>query len=232
VLRDADDPSRPFGFPPGTSMFEFFPRGGAKIGAELWWDGAARRMVGLCYFSAHAEGPPGRVHGGATATAFDGMLGGVVIRSVGLGTNTTSLTVAYLRALPIGAVVRFEGAVLPPPPTGNAEEGADAAAASTSVAAAHSAWGTPARHPSAAPAIVATGQFRGLADAGVVYATAASEWRRPRHMAGVDYEDSMRQFGRLSGKSEGELRADFALVMAERAAAAATSEARGRKAHL
>eukprot|EP00937_MAST-01D_sp_MAST-1D-sp2_P006292 g6292.t1 len=92
----------PLGYPQGTSMFEF--SAAAKIRTRLWWGGGAGVMHGLVWFTQHTEGPPRRVHGGAVATAFDGALGGTVIRAVGLGANTTALSVEYLRAVPVGAV--------------------------------------------------------------------------------------------------------------------------------
>ena len=68
------------------------------------------RVVALATFGSAYEGPPGSVHGGMVAAAFDEVLG--MAQSIG-GTPgmTGTLTVKYRKPTPLHRELRFEGRV-------------------------------------------------------------------------------------------------------------------------
>ena len=59
-------------------------------------------------FFFRCEGPPGKVHGGATATAFDAAFGWYSVRTKGFGCVTLNLSVNYRKFIPLNSVVRIE----------------------------------------------------------------------------------------------------------------------------
>ena len=66
------------------------------------------RVVGSARFGSAYEGPPGAVHGGYVAAAFDEVLG--MAQSLGGRPGMTgTLTVRYRRPTPLLTVLRFEG---------------------------------------------------------------------------------------------------------------------------
>jgi acyl-coenzyme A thioesterase PaaI-like protein len=67
-------------------------------------------VVGRARFGSAYEGPPGCVHGGWVAAAFDDFLGLVQTVSGHVG-MTGTLTVRYRRPTPLHTDVRFEGAL-------------------------------------------------------------------------------------------------------------------------
>ena len=73
---------------------------------DLWLEGD--HMVGTATFGAAYEGPPGCVHGGYVAAAFDELLGMATVFSGGAG-MTRDLHVRYLRPTPIGVELSFLG---------------------------------------------------------------------------------------------------------------------------
>ncbi len=73
---------------------------------ELWLDG--ERMLGRATFGAAYEGPPGCVHGGYIAAAFDEVLGSTQSLSGSPG-MTGRLTVHYRSPTPLHVELRFEG---------------------------------------------------------------------------------------------------------------------------
>ena len=180
----ADFPVMAGSLPAGHRPFEDGEN--AKLRTALWWEPSERTVHGLVYFSGYAEGPPGRTHGGAIATAFDNCLGCTCVRGDRMGANTTQLSVAFRRALPLRTVVRFRGRVL----DGDGEES-----------------GRP---------ISITGELFDLEDEGVVFATARSQWRRPRHLRGTTYEEAMHTWGRKSKVALDDLRAMVATQIEER----------------
>lgn len=70
----------------------------------------AGMIVGLVTFGLAYEGPPGCVHGGCIAAAFDEVLGLAQSLSGRVG-MTGTLTVRYRRPTPLNAELRFEGRV-------------------------------------------------------------------------------------------------------------------------
>ncbi len=66
------------------------------------------RMIGRATFGAAYEGPPGCVHGGFIAAAFDEVLGSTQSLSGAPG-MTGRLTVHYRSPTPLHAALRFEG---------------------------------------------------------------------------------------------------------------------------
>ena len=72
----------------------------------LWLDGD--RMVGSATFGAAYEGPPGCVHGGYVAAAFDEVLGSTQSLSGSPG-MTGRLTVHYRSPTPLETELRFVG---------------------------------------------------------------------------------------------------------------------------
>ncbi len=73
---------------------------------QLWLDGD--RMVGSARFGAAYEGPPGCVHGGYVAAAFDEVLGSTQSLSGSPG-MTGRLTVHYRSPTPLETDLRFVG---------------------------------------------------------------------------------------------------------------------------
>jgi acyl-coenzyme A thioesterase PaaI-like protein len=73
---------------------------------ELWLD--ADRIRGRATFGPGYEGPPGCVHGGYIAAAFDELLGSTQSLSGSPG-MTARLTVNYRSPTPLGAELSFEG---------------------------------------------------------------------------------------------------------------------------
>lgn len=73
---------------------------------DLWLDGD--RMVGSARFGAAYEGPPGCVHGGYVAAAFDEVLGSTQSLSGSPG-MTGRLTVHYRSPTPLETDLRFVG---------------------------------------------------------------------------------------------------------------------------
>jgi acyl-coenzyme A thioesterase PaaI-like protein len=66
------------------------------------------RVIGEVTFGAAYEGPPGHVHGGVTAAAFDEVLG--MVQATGERPGMTGrLTISYRSPTPLGTLVRFVG---------------------------------------------------------------------------------------------------------------------------
>jgi acyl-coenzyme A thioesterase PaaI-like protein len=75
---------------------------------ELWAEGDVLR--GAAHFGSAYEGPPGCVHGGYVAAAFDEVLGST--QSLGKRPGMTArLTIDYRSPTPLHADLRFEGRV-------------------------------------------------------------------------------------------------------------------------
>jgi acyl-coenzyme A thioesterase PaaI-like protein len=73
---------------------------------RLWLEGD--RILGTATFGAAYEGPPGCVHGGYVAAAFDEVLGSTQSLSGSPG-MTGRLTVHYRKPTPLQTELRFEG---------------------------------------------------------------------------------------------------------------------------
>lgn len=68
------------------------------------------KVQGRVYFGPAYEGPPGAVHGGYVACAFDEVLG--LAQSVGGSPGMTgTLTIRYRRPTPLHTELRFEGGI-------------------------------------------------------------------------------------------------------------------------
>jgi acyl-coenzyme A thioesterase PaaI-like protein len=68
------------------------------------------RIIGRANFGAQYEGPPGHVHGGIIAAAFDEVLGMAQART-GRPGMTGTLTIRYRRPTPLHTEVVFEARV-------------------------------------------------------------------------------------------------------------------------
>ncbi|MGH0028633.1 MAG: PaaI family thioesterase [Myxococcota bacterium] len=66
------------------------------------------RLLGRVTFGAAYTGPPGSVHGGVIASAFDELLGSANLVN-GTGGMTGTLTVRYRRPTPVDAPIELEG---------------------------------------------------------------------------------------------------------------------------
>jgi acyl-coenzyme A thioesterase PaaI-like protein len=75
---------------------------------EMWQDGD--RMLGRAFFGPAYEGPPGCVHGGYVAAAFDELLGCTQTMSGAPG-MTGRLSVSYRSPTPLETELRFEGRI-------------------------------------------------------------------------------------------------------------------------
>lgn len=73
---------------------------------HMWVEGD--RIVGECLFGDAYEGPPGSVHGGFVAAAFDELLGKAQALS-GTPGMTANLVVNYRRPTPLRTRIRYEG---------------------------------------------------------------------------------------------------------------------------
>ncbi len=73
---------------------------------EMWLEDG--RMIGRATFGAAYEGPPGCVHGGFVAAAFDEVLGSTQSLSGSPG-MTARLSVDYRKPTPLHTELRFEG---------------------------------------------------------------------------------------------------------------------------
>lgn len=73
---------------------------------SMWVDG--NRVVGECTFGDAYEGPPGIVHGGFVAAAFDELLGMTQSLS-GTPGMTANLSINYRRPTPLRTLIRYEG---------------------------------------------------------------------------------------------------------------------------
>ena len=105
---------------PNRNHGDYLPRSpivgeSSPLAPPIAWEWVAPRIVGHVVFGAAYEGPPGYVHGGIIALAFDEMLGMANIASGHPG-MTGTLTVRYRRPTPLylevdfeAWVVRFEG---------------------------------------------------------------------------------------------------------------------------
>ncbi|KAI8922104.1 HotDog domain-containing protein [Powellomyces hirtus] len=71
-------------------------------------DGGVRSLTGVIHFANDTEGPPGFVHGGATFTAFDQLVG-VMVHYYALHSPhmTLNLTIHYRKPMPLGSVQFF-----------------------------------------------------------------------------------------------------------------------------
>lgn len=103
-FAEAANAGEPFAF------FDHSPvQGGANPLApplEVWLEGET--VVGAATFGAAYEGPPGCVHGGFVAAAFDELLGATQSLSGAPG-MTARLVVNYRSPTPLHTALRFEG---------------------------------------------------------------------------------------------------------------------------
>jgi acyl-coenzyme A thioesterase PaaI-like protein len=79
----------------------------SPLAPPIAWEWVPPRILGRVVFGAAYEGPPGYVHGGIIALAFDEMLGMANIASGHPG-MTGTLKVRYRRPTPLYREVRFE----------------------------------------------------------------------------------------------------------------------------
>jgi acyl-coenzyme A thioesterase PaaI-like protein len=91
---------------------EYLPRSpivgeSSPLAPPIEWEWVPPRIIGRVAFGAAYEGPPGFVHGGIIALAFDEMLGMANIASGHPG-MTGTLTVRYRRPTPLYVDVDFE----------------------------------------------------------------------------------------------------------------------------
>jgi acyl-coenzyme A thioesterase PaaI-like protein len=76
---------------------------------EMWQEGD--RMLGKAHFGPAYEGPPGCVHGGYVAAAFDELLGCTQTMSGAPG-MTGRLSISYRSPTPLETDLQFEGRIL------------------------------------------------------------------------------------------------------------------------
>lgn len=83
---------------------------GNPVAAPLKMRVEGDEVVGTAVFGAQYEGPPGHVHGGITASAFDEVLGMAQART-GRPGMTGTLTIRYRQPTPLHREVTFRGRV-------------------------------------------------------------------------------------------------------------------------
>jgi acyl-coenzyme A thioesterase PaaI-like protein len=107
--RGYEDMAGDSGVVPGPGFFDWSPQCGLAnpLAPPMHVDVEADRIVGRAFFGAAYEGPPGCVHGGCIAGAFDEVLGLAQSLS-GQAGLTGTLTVRYRRPTPLNTEVRFE----------------------------------------------------------------------------------------------------------------------------
>lgn len=105
VISPADDPSAD-----EVGFLDRSPLSGRAnpVAPPMTMSHDGERVVGTVTFGPAYEGPPGHVHGGWVASAFDEVMGMAQGLSATPG-MTGSLEVAYRRPTPLGATLRFEG---------------------------------------------------------------------------------------------------------------------------
>ncbi|HMO96433.1 MAG TPA: PaaI family thioesterase [Tepidiformaceae bacterium] len=81
---------------------------GNPVAAPLRMRIEGEQVVGIANFGAQYEGPPGHVHGGITAAAFDEVLGMAQART-GRPGMTGTLTIKYRQPTPLHREVVFRG---------------------------------------------------------------------------------------------------------------------------
>ena len=91
-------------------FFDWSPQLGLAnpLAPPIYVDVEGETVVGRAVFGAAYEGPPGCVHGGYVAAAFDEVLGLTQTLSGQVG-MTGTLTVRYRRPTPLHTDLRFEG---------------------------------------------------------------------------------------------------------------------------
>ncbi len=103
--------SSPAGYTPHTHG-DYLPRSpivgeASPMSPRIDWEIVDGHCIATGTFTAQYEGPPGYVHGGMIALAFDEMLGIVNIAN-GCPGMTGTLTVKYRRPTPLYREVRFD----------------------------------------------------------------------------------------------------------------------------
>ena len=111
ALRPDSDLDRGPGFTP-RSHGDYLPRSpvvgeASPMSPRIDWEIIDGRCHARGIFGAQYEGPPGYVHGGMVALAFDEMLGIVNIANGSPG-MTGTLTIRYRRPTPLYRAVTFE----------------------------------------------------------------------------------------------------------------------------
>src|SRR6185295_14288549 len=100
--RGRSTDQRSLGPPTRSTPFE-----GQRVPMPSWqFEAGERGLVARGQFSNGHTGPPGTVHGGWIAFAFDEILGWANAQA-GFPSMTGKLTIRYRRPTPIGALVEF-----------------------------------------------------------------------------------------------------------------------------
>jgi acyl-coenzyme A thioesterase PaaI-like protein len=107
--RSYEDMADDSGLVPGPGFFDWSPQCGLAnpLAPPMHVDVESDRIVGRALFGPAYEGPPGCVHGGCIAAAFDEVLGLAQSLS-GQAGLTGTLTVRYRRPTPLNTEVRIE----------------------------------------------------------------------------------------------------------------------------
>ncbi|PKN86432.1 MAG: hypothetical protein CVU46_07750 [Chloroflexi bacterium HGW-Chloroflexi-8] len=74
----------------------------------IWQKNPSGRIESAFVFNIHQQGPPGFVHGGASAAVMDEAMG-VAIWQAGYRAATVHLELDYRKPIPIGEEIRIEG---------------------------------------------------------------------------------------------------------------------------
>ena len=107
--RSYEDMADGSGLVPGPGFFDWSPQCGLAnpLAPPMHVDVEGDRIVGRALFGPAYEGPPGCVHGGCIAAAFDEVLGLAQSLS-GQAGLTGTLTVRYRRPTPLNTELRIE----------------------------------------------------------------------------------------------------------------------------
>jgi acyl-coenzyme A thioesterase PaaI-like protein len=99
--------------PASTSFVEFSPMIGRSnpLAPPMDFEMVGDELIGRVRFGSAYEGPPGHVHGGFVAAAFDEVLG-FVQSTTGSPGMTGRLTVHYRKPTPLHRDLRFDGRVI------------------------------------------------------------------------------------------------------------------------
>jgi acyl-coenzyme A thioesterase PaaI-like protein len=74
----------------------------------VWQKNPNGRIESTFAFNIHQQGPPGLVHGGASAAVLDEAMGAAVWQE-GFRAATVHLELDYRKPIPIGEIIRIEG---------------------------------------------------------------------------------------------------------------------------
>ncbi|XP_071964407.1 uncharacterized protein [Antedon mediterranea] len=98
--------------PLSRKIFTRLPIGPGAVFEYAWlYNKDSIAMKGICQFGPYTQGPDGLVHGGATATMIDSILGCMVNEDPQIKAVTANLDIKYKLPVPIGSTLRVDASL-------------------------------------------------------------------------------------------------------------------------